>query len=548
MDNPSITKETNTDTSSNNRPSFFQNSSPGQLAVLHQKPEAVDMGRVLRVGLCDEIPKKQSKAGGFTCCVPGCFNNSKRNPALSFYQFPFGNRQEKIDLRKRWISLISRKDFKPTNGHRVCSVHFVGGKKTYMSNVPLIVPKATRPSIPKPRATFKCRNRALTEERFDREKLVEVIANGDENLPEAVNSDNQANELAALRKQMEARERQHKDEIESLTKILGQAKKENESMKAKIKQVSFHVDDIKDDTELFHFYTGFQDHETFLIFFDFLMPAAEKLIYYKSNTNADTICPENPKRGPKRTLALEQELFLVLVRLRCGLLEKDIAYRAGISVGHFSRIFITWIDFLYTRLRQLPIWASRSTIDETMPNAFKEMYPSTRVILDATEIFMEMPSSLRSQSETYSNYKHCNTAKGLLGIAPSGAVTFVSHLYAGRCSDKAVTRDCGILNLLEAGDTIMADKGFNIEDDLPPQTGLNIPPFLKEKASLTLEEETETRRIASLRVHVERAIRRIKTFKLLKTIFPISMSANLDKVWVVCAYLSNFLPPLIAKK
>eukprot|EP00795_Rhopilema_esculentum_P007414 gene7413-biopygen8695 len=316
------------------------------------------MGRVLRVGLCDEIPKKQSKAGGFTCCVPGCFNNSKRNPALSFYQFPFGNRQEKIDLRKRWISLISRKDFKPTNGHRVCSVHFVGGKKTYMSNVPLIVPKATRPSIPKPRATFKCRNRALTEERFDREKLVEVIANGDENLPEAVNSDNQANELAALRKQMEARERQHKDEIESLTKIL----------------------------------------------------AAEKLIYYKSNTNADTICPENPKRGPKRTLALEQELFLVL----------------------------------------LPIWASRSTIDETMPNAFKEMYPSTRVILDATEIFMEMPSSLRSQSETYSNYKHCNTAKGLLGIAPSGAVTFVSHLYAGRCSDKAVTRDCGILNLLEA--------------------------------------------------------------------------------------------------
>ena len=42
MDNPSITKETNTDTSSNNRPSFFQNSSPGQLVVLQQEevPEA----------------------------------------------------------------------------------------------------------------------------------------------------------------------------------------------------------------------------------------------------------------------------------------------------------------------------------------------------------------------------------------------------------------------------------------------------------------------------------------------------------------------------
>ena len=37
MDNLSITQETKTDTSSNNLPSFFQNSSPGQLVVLQQE-------------------------------------------------------------------------------------------------------------------------------------------------------------------------------------------------------------------------------------------------------------------------------------------------------------------------------------------------------------------------------------------------------------------------------------------------------------------------------------------------------------------------------
>ena len=32
-----------------------------------------------------------------------------------------------------------------------------------------------------------------------------------------------------------------------------------------------------------------------------------------------------------------------------------------------------------------------------------------------------MPKSLRSQSKSYSNYKHHYTAKGLVGIALSGA-------------------------------------------------------------------------------------------------------------------------------
>ena len=70
--------------------------------------------------------------GGFTCCVPGCFNNDKRNRGVSFYKFPKDKK-----LKKIWLS---RKDFKPTNGHRVCSQHFEGGKKTYMNNVPTVFP------------------------------------------------------------------------------------------------------------------------------------------------------------------------------------------------------------------------------------------------------------------------------------------------------------------------------------------------------------------------------------------------------------------------
>lgn len=60
-----------------------------------------------------------------------------------------------------------------------------------------------------------------------------------------------------------------------------------------------------------------------------------------------------------------------------------------------------------------------------MPEEFKKHYPTTRVILDCTEIFAETPWAI---------------------------------------SDREITRCSGILDLVEAGDSLMASKVFDIED------------------------------------------------------------------------------------
>ena len=60
----------------------------------------------------------------------------------------------------------------------------------------------------------------------------------------------------------------------------------------------------------------------------------------------------------------------------------------------------------------------------------------------------------------------------------------------------------------------MAERGFDIANDLPSgviKLTLNIPAFLNGNVQLTLEEETSNRKIASARVHVERAICASKT-------------------------------------
>ena len=170
-----------------------------------------------------------------------------------------------------------------------------------------------------------------------------------------------------------------------------------------------------------------------------------------------------------------------------------------------------YLDHLFvSTFKELPLWPSRDLVQSYIPKPFRELYPSTRVIIDATEIFVERPSLPELQQVTFSSYKNHNTYKALVGISPGGVVTFVSKLYSGSISDRELTKKSGLLDLLERGDTVMADRGFTIQDDLTPLgVCVNIPPFLKGKEQLDGEELIETRRIASLRIHVECAMERI---------------------------------------
>ena len=111
-----------------------------------------------------------------------------------------------------------------------------------------------------------------------------------------------------------------------------------------------------------------------------------------------------------------------------------------ISLSTTSRYLIR-ANYLYFCLGCIPIWASRADIQRSIPECFKETYPDTRVIIDC-----QVPSALNTQSSLYSTYKHNVTYKGLIGIAPSGAVTFVSPLYQGRTSDQETVGKCGLLD------------------------------------------------------------------------------------------------------
>ena len=83
----------------------------------------------------------------------------------------------------------------------------------------------------------------------------------------------------------------------------------------------------------------------------------------------------------------------------------------------------------------------------------------------------------------------------------------------------------------------------DIEEDLITRgVRLNIPPFLRGKEQFDEDEIITTRRIASLCIHVERAMERIKIFHMFDRVLPASLTDIADRLFHVCYILSNFHP------
>lgn len=311
----------------------------------------------------------------------------------------------------------------------------------------------------------------------------------------------------------------------------------------------FSLEKIKDDNAAVLFYTGFPSYKALISFYNYLKPKLTKMQYWKGEKLIKESQPyqeddQKCKPGPSRKLSQLDEFLLVLMRLKAGLFVQDLADRFGISTSLVSRICITWINLLYFELQDIFPFPTQELVRKNMPKEFAQ-YATTRIILDCTELFIQRPSAMLAQSETWSEYKHHNTWKLLVGVTPNGQVTFLLDLWGGRVSDKQITRESGVLDLLQAGDNVMVDHGFDISTLVPAGVTVNMPPFVAGRDQMTAAETGETMSIASVRIHVERAIGRIKTYHILDGTLPNTLSSYATQIATVCGLLTNFLPPLL---
>lgn len=446
------------------------------------------------------------------CSVPGCSSRSDRNKDMSFYRLP-----QNEGLLHQWM--LKARLSNVTKSTRICSIHF--NKKRKGNDVPSVFPWSHFRKLPAARPFIN----PVREHTTSSEDILLAIEHdhaycGRIQSPAILSAVTEDISLSpspvAVTQPVTLPEPPH---------------------------TPFRIENIKNDNKLIHFYTGFDDYRILEICYMVLGASVNHLTYWNPGKSLPHT-PSPAKGRPTRCLTPFNEFFLVLCRLRLGLLELDLAYRFAISQSTVSRICVTWINLMYCKFKEIEIWPCRAQIDHFMPRSFKESYPSTRCIVDATEIFIQQPSSPVAQQLTFSSYKNHNTFKAIVGITPSGAVSFISDIYGGTISDRELTERCGILQKLQPGDSVMADKGFTIADILEPiGVSLNIPPR-KLQHQFEESELIQTRRIASIRIHVERAIGQLKSYRILNSI-PNCMAGIANQTFFVCTMLTNFKKPLV---
>lgn len=487
-----------------------------------------------------------------------CGASKMKDPTISLYRIP-----KPIEVRTRWLRELNLAEEDVTPDSRVCSKHFRDGYRENVPSISIGEKFGLRPSLDTSRGKRQVNRMAkrkqleestnstkeivaaqVTPEPPDRSICGSVSSSEDlmfspgtsnstftsprsptscTSIPLA-NPNVQVTVNAALASQVE---------------IL---QVENKRLKVQLqeaKQAPFSIQSISNDASLVCLYTGFPSYEVFLSFFKFLGPAVHCLHYWGTK-----------RTERKRRMKLDplNQLFMTLVKLKLDLNIRDIANRFQISTATVSRYFITWVCFLHHELKEVAWFPSKEQVAETLPHAFREKYPTTFAIIDASEVFVETPSDLMLQSTTWSNYKHHNTFKFLVACTPNGAICYISPLYLGSVSDPTLTKDCGFLQKLQgmSGISIMADQGFTVKEALSELgIGLNLPPFMDGHGQLPANEVQQGRSIASLRIHVERAIGRMKLFKIITGVFTLKMSRIANQIISVCAYLTNFHPALV---
>ena len=177
------------------------------------------------------------------------------------------------------------------------------------------------------------------------------------------------------------------------------------------------------------------------------------------------------------------------------------------------------------------------------PRVYRDIkYEKLRAIIDCTEFNIEKASLPSSQRCTYSNYKSQNTFKLFVSLSPICHFNFLSKLYTGCISDKEIVRAGGFPELLQPGDCVIADKGFNIQYLLAVRNVRLIAPPIMAKNKESAHASTATRRIARARVHMECMIRKLKCYRILKSVIPLSLKGYITSIVSVCAALVNLQP------
>ncbi len=494
-----------------------------------------------------ESERVRRRSGGLYCSVVDCHNNTKANKDVKFFRFPKKN----LEKRALWIAAVKRENpdgsaWLPTESSRVCSVHFVSGNHSQCQDNPDYKPTifstghTTAKKVEDVERFQRARARSLTSqaaqsrspEEKSRENLevrhvatqstigIGSVCNGFKITYESIDSEVQCNSGEVVCFKGTQYTTIGTSEKNTATSSLLTSDFSHSAQKD-LQDDFFDLDSMTD--RKFVAFFGIQKN-----LFNFILELAGPDIEDSTNIN---------RQG-------KLALFLSYLKLNVTFAALGGMFKVGEHAAsrHFEQVLRAMVSVAKTGV----VWYSKSQVKARLPPSFKALYPDCRVIIDCSEIPCEVPGNLKQRTLLYSHYKSRHTLKFLVGCAPSGEIMFVSQTFGGRTTDTEATIKSGFVDLIENNDGILADKGFpSIEADVNTKGGLLVmPPFKQKQRQFSSSENQEAYKCASVRVHVERCIARMKIFGCL-SFLRLDQFKHIDDMLYVISYLCNMGNDLI---
>ncbi|XP_045452400.1 uncharacterized protein LOC123661489 [Melitaea cinxia] len=245
----------------------------------------------------------------------------------------------------------------------------------------------------------------------------------------------------------------------------------------------------------------------------------------------------------------KHHLLLCLHKIRLDVKFNQLADDYGMSSANLSKIFLKNIPLIASLMRPFIVELDKDMIKRTLPMAFRHRYNNVSCIIDCLEIEVQKPSKAINQAMTWSDYKKANTIKYLISCTPNGLVNYISPGFGGRTTDTCVVESCDFIKTLKSGMVVMADRGFKHVEKFLQKANITLvrPPSVETGVKMTKNQVRVTKQIASLRIHIERVIRRLREFYMLKPHACVNFKfvKILDDIIIIACALVNLQDSLI---
>eukprot|EP00795_Rhopilema_esculentum_P010139 gene10139-18804_t len=239
------------------------------------------------------------------CCAYGCSNKRTKGSSLSFYWIPFGTSEESLALRQLWIAAIRKEKWteKQIDNGRICSAHLISGQRSLDKNSPDYVPSvfcfANKITETKRKTKFDWSffeapegNRVFHDD-GDEEPNMAIGFESNVDIP----NETDACSIPAMSK-----------DVSSQSKVDKEVQTENQASRH-VRKLNLYLR-ISSSDKLINFYTGLPNTAVFQWVLSLI--AVKKI----------NKCTKITK---------EEHLLLILVKLKLGLLNADLAFRFGVE-------------------------------------------------------------------------------------------------------------------------------------------------------------------------------------------------------------------------